>query len=502
MLPLVIGGCVDRAAPDLSGPEPLEFEPLWYEAALAGGEGHDHGDFAQHANMSTPNFELLGWDPLTSAYGSSPGGSSCGDVQSTEDGRRIGAVKADDSRGVIITDITDPSAPQYLGELHLSATNIYDVAVTQDADHLVMVTWKPDQTRVLPDSLASIAPTEGTFHSACGSQPVPSLVQDPIPRPVSVLLVDIKDPSQPVIVDQKPIQGLGHGVFTSDLAGDEWVLTITENLLEGSRYFTLFEIEADETLGDRLTPVSVFQDPISPSHAASAQGHSDGWLDVHPVTGEVTGYFVAGTKMVLVDYSDPRLPTVLSTWTDVPEQTAADHNLHSIHTEDFLRDGRHYTYLGPENGGPVGDAPTGIIWVIDTTDPTDPREVAAWTLPYDVDWSGASYSPHYLVAQGDTLFVSMYHGGIWATDISGIGNGTPEDLHLLPTIGVFIPANEPPVRPEGVAYTHTTPNVFEVFAFEDGTMATFESNSGVYTFRFDASQPAPAAGPWHVRSIH
>ncbi len=517
-----LAGCLGSNSPGASSaPDDgtsLSFDPLWYEKALTGGDGHDHADFQAHAELSTPNFDILGWDPLITEYGTSPGGVNCGDAAQTQDGRRIGAVQADDGAGIVLSDLTDPAAPVFLGELYLTGTNIYDVAVTNDAEHLAIVTWSADTDRVPMPAWASqiqagtgALPADagraesrnghGFFIDACGGHhPVTSSVQDPIPRPVSVLLVDIADPASPVIVDQKPIQGLGHGVFTTDIAGQEWVLTITENLMEGARFFTLFEIVQDESLGDRLDPVSVFQDALSPDHVVSAVGHSDGWLDLHPVTGEITGYFVAGTKMLLVDYSDPRLPTLLGSWSDVPEQLAADHNLHSIHTEDFLRGDRHYTFLGPENG-PMDETPTGVVWVIDTTDPTQPFEVAAWTLPYDVDWSGASYSPHYLTVVNDTLFVAMYHGGIWAVDVSNIALGTPEAPVLLPSIGAFLPANEPPARPEGSRYSHTAPHIFEVFAFPDGSLATFETNSGVYTFRFDATQPAPSPEPWPIEPV-
>src|SRR5688572_9679866 len=50
---------------------------------------HDHGDPTQHEGFTTPNFEVLGYDPLSTAYYRRPaGGSYCGALAETE-GRDI-----------------------------------------------------------------------------------------------------------------------------------------------------------------------------------------------------------------------------------------------------------------------------------------------------------------------------------------------------------------------------------------------------------------------------
>ena len=43
--------------------------------------------------------------------------------------------------------------------------------------------------------------------------------------------------------------------------------------------------------------------------------------------------------------------------------------------------------------------------------------------------------------------------------------------------------------------------VEEALAFDDGTLVAFDSNSGLYTFRFDASNPAPAPEPWAIDPV-
>src|SRR5688572_1519677 len=40
----------------------------WHERALITDPSHDHADPVQHANFTTPNFQILGWDPLFTDY--------------------------------------------------------------------------------------------------------------------------------------------------------------------------------------------------------------------------------------------------------------------------------------------------------------------------------------------------------------------------------------------------------------------------------------------------
>jgi hypothetical protein len=133
--------------------------------------------------------------------------------------------------------------------------------------------------------------------------------------------------------------------------------------------------------------------------------------------------------------------------------------------------------------------------VLDTTDPTKPFAVGAWTLPHEVEWSDVyMFSNHYFTYSGRTAFVSMYHGGVWAVDLAPVENAT--ELVMLPTVGVFMPDRDSPAPPETML--RWAPTVQEVFAFEDGTLMAFDGSSGLYTFRFDASRPAPAPEPWSI----
>src|ERR1051325_7038449 len=54
---------------------PLNFNPQWFEIALPNGPDHDHRNLDQHLELSTPNFHVMGWNPLVTDYhGKSAGG--------------------------------------------------------------------------------------------------------------------------------------------------------------------------------------------------------------------------------------------------------------------------------------------------------------------------------------------------------------------------------------------------------------------------------------------
>lgn len=491
---LALAGCV--TGPGDPGPSDVQtapaIDPFWYEAAIPFGGGHDHTDPDHHRNLSTPNFDVVGWDPVVvQATGTAPGGSSCGAVAHGDGDRRLAAVKAVDSRAVVLVDVADPTQPKTLGELHLFQTIIYDVAVTPDSNYLALVTANPT---VRDYDLTTAAAAE--WRDACGGR-TPLATEDPVPRPVGLLLVDVADPSRPAIVDHRPLTGLGHGVFSTAWQGDTFVLAVTDSGHDATRHFALYEIGAGASGEPRLDLVSLWVSPASQRHAGTFAGHSDGWLYEHPLTGQLIGYFAAATQLHLVDYTDPANPELLASWSNVPSGEPA-HVVHSVHTFLHEETGRHYTVVGPENY-PMEDTPTGVVWILETSDPRQPEPVAAWTLPTWVEHAELlMFSTHYLTVVDQILYVSLYHGGVWAVGLDGLANGTAEAPTMLSTGGVFVPDLEPPARPDPRYRFPWTPNVEEVHHTADGILVTFDSHTGLYAVRFDATMPIPAPDPWPV----
>ncbi len=502
-------GCVDEGKEgDDDAAGTLSFLADWHEQALVSGEGHDHADRTQHLDLTTPNFEILGHDPLISDhYGTTAYGYLCGDAQATVDGRRLAAVESRSDVGFAIADVTDPLAPQWLGELVMQYTYVYDLAVVPDGKHVVLVTSEP-QAPALPLSGSTLLrDADGTlrhpgmlWRSACSPEGRPmrwSAEPDPLPRPASLLLVDITDPSDPTIIDQRPIPGLGHSVFSTILDGRTWLLAsmVGNPNVQTYQFYEILEAPTGAILHHLSTYAT---EPLGTQDPAPLGGHTDGWIARHH-DGRTIAYLVGGPHFVIVDLEDPLRPAQLGYWTDrVPGRTGPVANLHSVFPLSDLRDGRHYTLIGPEFVAHPEGQPSGNVWVLDTTLPTAPVEVAGWTLPHEVDWEDERliYSNHYLSAVGRTAFVSMYHGGVWALDLGAI---RAADYTLLPAVGVFMPVEESPKPPERPY--RWTPTQEEVLAMPDGTLVTFDSNSGLYTFRFTETLPAPPPEPWPVEPV-
>lgn len=468
----------------------------WALAALPFGPEHDHATLAHHANLTTPNFEIVGWDPLVSGtFGFTPGGHFCGDAQDVAGGRRLAAVEQRTVGGFALADVTDPAAPAWLGEFVMPQSRVYDMAVLPDGAHVVLVTTDQVNTPGLPVEAPRLE-----WRSRCAAAPVamplaPRVgVEDPLPRPSSIVLVDISDPAAPEVIDQRPLPTAGHSVFP--VVKDGRTLLLIAALAPNNGYYQFYEV-ADTPVGARLVHLATHavDTGSAPTDPNKSQAH-DGWIAQHPVTGEWLAYLAGGKDLAILNVDDPLQPREISRWTDwSPARAGAAANMHSVYPLPETWDGRHFTLLGPEFGDHPEGQPTGTLWVLDTTDPAAPLAVGAWTLPHDVEWSDVyMFSNHYFTAHGRTAFVSMYHGGVWAVDLAPVANAT--ELVMLPSVGVFMADRVSPAPPQTML--RWTPTAQEVFVFDDGTLVVFDGSSGIYTLRFDASRPAPAPEPWPV----
>src|SRR5687767_9298373 len=76
------GSAKSKSLGGAMGRENVPFTANWAELAVAAGPEHDHTKAAQHAGLSTPNFEIIGHNPLRSDwYGKPPGGFGCSKTQ-------------------------------------------------------------------------------------------------------------------------------------------------------------------------------------------------------------------------------------------------------------------------------------------------------------------------------------------------------------------------------------------------------------------------------------
>lgn len=474
-------------------------------------DDHDHGDPTQHEGFTTPNFQVLGYDPLvTEHHGRPAGGTYCGNVAETED-RTIAVYHSFTTDVAIeVIDLSDVTDPELIGELVMPLTHVYDAAVTSDGMFAVLATTPrtslPDNPPTFLDAAGVATYTERlTFRDACGNE-----YQGPeqnLPFSNGVVLVDLSDPTQPTIADYDPQPVLGvHSISTETIDGVTYIAGSTTNLVHGGSYYVFYTLESVPALGQpTLQPFGAFsaQYPVAevpdPQTTPLTSGHVDATIQKHPLTGQILAYLANWSGgLVVVELVSPGRVEAVGHWTDFdedPDPTAGSSEMtgqwHSARPMPELRDGRHITLFGQEIGGRPSLRPTSLALLMDTTDPSNPHPLARWTLPVDPQWDGgAMWSTHYLDLVGDTLFVSLYHGGVWAADAS------EEHWPNLPSVGAFVPNAHPPDLPFAL-YADWDPLIMEVNHLNDGTLVILDGTSGVYTVRFTEDDPrVPPVAPW------
>ncbi|MFA5944944.1 MAG: hypothetical protein WC876_10820 [Candidatus Thermoplasmatota archaeon] len=520
-----LAGCLSDDAPsgavdgrDADGN--LVFRADWAEHALPYSD-HDHFDAAQHQGLSTPNFDERGWDPLISAYyGRSAGGYLCGDSVDTGD-RRLAAVHGINTDVAFeLVDVTDADHPALLGEFIMPRSASRDVALTPDGTHVAIAISTPDandgnyyaSTATTPEELALDAAGTAYWRAPCNDGPVPvggpadlmglasalglSGPEQDAPWPPGVMLVSVADPAAPTFAGYYALPVLGaHSVYAGELDGRTLVIASVVNLVAATSNFWFFEV------GEQgLVLLSQYVERADTAGAPLINGHNDAVVQQHPITGQPLAYLANWHQGVtILDLTDPRLPVRLSNWNDSPGVANSDlvqdgsGNVHEAIPIQGTWGGKHYMIVGQEILDHPGGTPSGLVYVIDTTDPAQPKEVATWTLPVDVVWSeSAVFSTHYVSVYNMTIFVAHYHAGVWAVDLSGLADGVVDEAdEHPPAIGAYIPANVSPQPPPDGSYDWT-PTIMDANVLGNGDLVIWDCTSGIYVVRFDATQPAPA----------
>lgn len=527
----IMAGCLGSSGADGAGrgkslvgrapgaPGTLDISPDWAEIALTDDllPAHDHKDPQHHEGFTTPNFEILGYDPLvTDYYGRTAGDHACGDTKS-RDGRSLSVVHSFGTDvAFVIIDTTDPMRPQKIGEMVMAFTQVYDLAISPDLRWVVLATSPmdagPGPEAPAPFEKTSYAREDFIWRDACTGEKSFMGPEAGLPYHSGNVLVDISNPRAPNVVDFLFYPTFGaHSVTITEMNGRSIVLSSVPNIPDQASFYVFMEIQTVPTGAGKLVPLSIYQHPNQnvAGPVATTTGMHDGIIAKHPITGQYLAYLAHGPiGLVILDATNPSEPVYLSQWKDwnnaVGDSAPTDPYVHEAMPAPDVWDGRHYTWIGEECIGHPANTPTCLIFGLDTTDPKNPEFVGAWTLPVDVQWSaGLEFSLHYLAISNRTLFATAYHGGVWAIDVS-----TEEARWEMPSIGVFIPNLVSPKKfdtpPRGLIVQtlyggyalDNTPTVLDLNVMEDGTLIVWDMHSGVYTVRFDASRPAPATEPW------
>jgi hypothetical protein len=542
---LFVAGCVGPSTSSSNGPSgPVPApskDPAWAVKAIFAGEDpldndrapqHDHTNRTLHKGLSTPNFQVLGHNGIVSGYFEQPAGTYyCGDVSSGP--RQIAVVHSFQTDVAIeVLDVTNRSDVKVLGELVLPYVFTYDAAIFSDASYAV-IAGNPDLASDKPPIAALREQAEKTgkvpfqpmWRTQCGTFALKSNV-DSIPYGYSAILVDLKDPTNPTVASfyEYPGGRNVHSISTAIIDGTHYVVTsglmaipctlpgVTGNPVANPipcepqvpRFGNLlshFDFLTVTDLGGvraQLTPYLVYtptdQTHLDPSLLYLSNGHTDATLEKHPVTGQLIAYLAdwdGGLHIIRLD--GPQQATALADWGQAPggDPTQMKGHIHSAYPVPGLRDGKHYVVVGQEVVGRPAGRSSGQIDILDVTNPSVVIRGAKWTLPIDVQWppsQGEMFSTHYPILVNDTLYVSLYHGGVWAADAG------KKNWPDLPSIGVFVPDADPA---GGVFHGGPTPEVLEVLSLGDGNILVFDGTTGAYTVHFSGPDArVPPVAPW------
>lgn len=472
----------------------------WAEAALAAGNHHDHRDWSNHTGRSTPNFMELGHDPLTiPAQGNqSAGGYFCGGAATTPDGRRLSIISSyahdsSDNVAFVLVDTTDPAHPKHLGDYILPGTLVYDVDITPDGAHAVIGADVPLQDVPSGQVASPTALLHPQFRDACTGQ-LRALAPQPVPTGPSTILVSLADPMDPTYEDAVPAPAIGpHSVSTALIGTTTYVASSTTNLAHHGSYFQFFQVLPLPTGAAKLVLVSAV-DSGQYGATAVANGHIDAEIAMHPVLNKPVVYLSDWDGgVVVLDFSNPAAPLELGTWAD---QGADNGALHSTRSLEGTHNGHHYLLAGQEFTGHPVNRPSGWIYILDDTDPAHIKNVGRWTLPVDVqaNWGGVElYSTHYFRAVNDTVFVAMYHGGVWAFKLDF---DHPDNLRTPPSVGVFMPDQAPVHARAATSGYDYEPFVLDVFPDANDNLVVYDGLSGVYSVHYDAAKDMVPPTPW------
>lgn len=525
-----LSGCVSQ---DNGSDDDTETVPTvgvdWAVEALSAPDDHDHNEPSHHQNRTTPNFEVVGHDSLiTDHHGETSGGYWCGDVSAeTADGRRIAIVHSYDTDvAFVVIDVTEPMNVQKIGELVMPNTFTYDVAISPDARYVSIaasdaesgVTDDDSPLRAQQVIQLERANTPSTtmpmFRSACDGTERPltaSSAYEAAMGPLedlatgpAVILIDMADPANPVFADAYPTPILGaHSTTISQIDGTTFVVGAITNLEHHSSYFEILSVLESE-LGPRLVHESTLRPaPPTEGEQPTINGHVDGEIAKHPITGDTLAWLADWDGgLVIYDFNNPKAPREIGRWSNFQGHTPSpseivgddDGSIHTAFPMDVTWGDKHYTVIGQEVLNRPTNTPTGNIFIMDTTDPTNPQPVASWTLPVDPVWEeDILWSTHYAdiqIRDDDTkiLFVAMYHGGLWAVNVT--------DLDNLDTLGVFIP-DVVSSKPSSLNHRFNwAPLVMEALILDSEHVLTYDGATGAYVLKFDPSVPVPDVEEW------
>lgn len=428
-------------------------------------DAHDHLDPELHRHSW--RMEELAWDPMVPVNQTARAHAMAawGDYLFVDGGLSLGEPARS---GFWVYDVSDPSDPRGLHQFFPGGYESADgaIAVSSDGNWLVLGSEAPNQR--------------------AGRQ--------------NVLVFDVSDKSDPQPIASARVPGGGpHTVEIGIVDGEVYVFALNWGV-------QVFHLRDTGTFrGYELVPVGRYVDPgvgalVAGSDAGPQERTTEAVRTVygHDMTfvdggddGPLLFVSYAYQGLHVLDISDPTVPRVRSKW--VPGGDGAPYYVHGAETA--MLDGRRITVVGSEVFENRNEQTPSPVWVLDTTDPADPQHLGTWTNPGGHGSQSLLFSAHFfrIDAEAEVLYLSHYHGGVWAVDLS------TEQARAEPrAVGYLMPANDNGYRPDegccGAFDLAGIPMTFDV-EVAGGAVWAADWHTGLYGLRLvDGALDVPAMG--------
>ncbi len=313
-----------------------------------------------------------------------------------------------------------------------------------------------------------------------------------------VAAIDVSDPVNPqqVAFWDDPQDFGSHTISAGVVGGVQYVfsLAVGVNILryDAEGFALVGKYVAADGLG--LLDAYQFIDPSDPENGyartyaiRTLYGHDMNFYQ-DPDTGIpllLVAYAYDGLK--ILDISQPTAPILLANWMP-PADSEHKHYTHSV-TAERTADGSLIIVAGSETFEDQNNHIASPIWILDATqvvleDTANPVHLSTWRNPSEAPAGRLGLSVHFFRQQDGMVYLSHYHGGVWAIDIS-----TPELRKAPRNAGYIMPVPEhaTPV-PEDCCIgwdLDGAPMVFDVEVSRDGTVFAADLVQGVTSIRFD-----------------
>ncbi len=290
-------------------------------------------------------------------------------------------------------------------------------------------------------------------------------------------------------------EGFGsHTVSTGTINGKQYVFSLALGVNILSYTAGTFTLEGKYVTADQLAALDALgmlgegdPGPAQTYALRSVYGH-----DMTFYNDELTGkpllfvaYAYEGLK--IVDLTVPSAPITTARWMP-PADSTHKHYTHSVEVERGL-DGQFLIVVGAETFEPANQGIASPIWILDGTIAVlapplsaEPVHVGTWRNPGGAPAGNLGRSVHFFRIEGGIVYLSHYHGGVWAIDLR-----TPAAQADPKAFGYILPVSNNPIAvPENCCIGFdlgAVPMVFDV-EVRDGRVFAADIIQGVSVIDF------------------